>query len=342
MPTSTAKRLVNQFTVCRGLDAVGQTLQRRFLNGLQLDDAPQFDEWQREQTETCHQRMLFALNVLADHHLQAERWQMAQQYARHQITLEPWRETAHRQLIAALNGEGEREAALAQFDRLQEILSAELNIAPSLETVQLMQQIRSGENVALPDHNLPAQLTPFFGREDVSAQVERQFVREGRRLISLVGMGGCGKTRLALHIATRQLKNFHDGVFFVALDSVSRSDAVLTSIAEAIGLIFASDEAQEKQLQKHLGNREMLLILDNAEHLIPPIANLVSELLTALPALRILVTSRRPLNLRTESVVWLGGLPYPLASTGAALDYPAVRLVCRSCQADVKRFSAET
>jgi predicted ATPase/DNA-binding SARP family transcriptional activator len=147
--------------------------------------------------------------------------------------------------------------------------------------------------------NLPAQLTPLIGREREVAEVAERLRRENLRLLTLCGPGGTGKTRLALQAAAELVDDFPQGVFLVALAPLTDPALVLPSIAQTLGLKESGAIPIVEMLGHYLAEKRVLLLLDNFEHLIEA-APFVSELLTAAPDLRILATSRSPLELTGE------------------------------------------
>jgi predicted ATPase/predicted negative regulator of RcsB-dependent stress response len=164
----------------------------------------------------------------------------------------------------------------------------------------------------LPDHNLPVTRTPFLGRDVELAEVERLLSQPDCRLLTLHGPGGVGKSRLALQAAYQQLQSglFNEGVFFIALDSLTQSEQLPSSIAEALDLNLQEQVDAFTQVRHHLAEKKLLLILDNYEHLIDA-AVLASELLDSCLNLKLLVTSRERLNLVEEWVLEVEGLSVP-------------------------------
>ncbi|MCE7984356.1 MAG: hypothetical protein DYG89_24545 [Caldilinea sp. CFX5] len=185
-----------------------------------------------------------------------------------------------------------------------------------------------------PSHNLPPQTTPFIGREQEVAAILDRLQDPGCRLLTLVGPGGMGKTRLALHAAQAILEasstadrahqppatihypRFDDGLFFVPLEAVQTPGGIITAIADALGVRLVSNTAPQQQLLDHLRPQQRLLVLDNFEQLLtPPVQTESTELIAALlataPHLKMLVTSREALNLREEWFHQIGGLAYP-------------------------------
>jgi predicted ATPase/DNA-binding NarL/FixJ family response regulator len=159
--------------------------------------------------------------------------------------------------------------------------------------------------------NLPAELTSFVGRRDELAEVKRLLA--GSRLVALTGVGGVGKTRLALRAAAGLRRAFRDGVWLVRLDQVRDDALVAQAVAGALGLQDRAGYAQAAMLADYLGERQLLLVLDNCEHLVDAVAKLVDLLLRAAAGLRVLATSRESLNMTGETVLLVPPLAAPKA-----------------------------
>jgi predicted ATPase len=152
-------------------------------------------------------------------------------------------------------------------------------------------------------HNLPAQPTPFIGRQSELIAVKDLLTRDqqGARLVTLTGSGGTGKTRLAVQAAADLVSRFSDGAYFVDLAPIRKPDAVLTTIARTVGIRESSDRPLLDELKQQLQSKAMLLVIDNFEQVMAA-AQSVGEVLQACPQLKLLVTSREPLHLRGEHI----------------------------------------
>lgn len=303
--------------------------QGDFLDGFHLRDSQGFDEWFIVERERLRDLVISALQELVRFHVQGNNFRSAIPYLEHMLQLNPLLETAHQQLMKMLTFSGQRGSALDQFDKCCGLLEEELAVSPSSETWQLYEQIKKGELVppdATATHNLPSQTIPFVGRESEFADLEKLLSEPGTRLVTIVGIGGIGKTRLALEVAKSQLKIFSDGVFLVSLGSLASGEAILPAIAEAVTLSFYEGHTHKKQLTDYLSGKRILLILDNFEHLLDG-ASLVAEILKEAPKVKILATSRVVLNIQGEHQFYLGGLSIPEnESTDILETYSAIQL----------------
>lgn len=170
-------------------------------------------------------------------------------------------------------------------------------------------------------HLLPQTLTPFVGRREEIADLKRLLATQGCRLLTVVGAGGIGKTRLAIEAARRWQEAGGDAAF-VDLQPVQTTDLLIPAIAENLGLTQSGQEEPKRQLLHFLATRELLLVLDNFEHLTGG-ATLLSEVLQEAPGVKILVTSRTVLNLEEEWLYPAEGLRYPIMGNVAKEDVEA-------------------
>ena len=276
-----------------------------------------FEKWMVVERERLHVQALEALSALAACYEQREAYEQAIDCARRQVEMEGWRESAHRQWMRALALSGQRGAALAQYEACRRALRDELGVEPAPETAALYERIRDGEELRLParapatPHNLPAQLTLFVGREALLADIAARLRDPNCRLLTLVGPGGCGKTRLAMEAAARELENYEHGVFFVSLSPLQSVDAIVPTIAQAIGLASYGGEDPRQQLLNYLRRKAMLLVLDNYEHLSAGV-HAATEILRVAPDVKILTTSRAGLNVPGEHLLHVPGMAYPV------------------------------
>lgn len=175
-------------------------------------------------------------------------------------------------------------------------------------------------------HNLPRQATSFIGRDDELATIGAQLKRVECRLISLVGPGGIGKTRLAIEIGAQATGDYADGVHFVPLAPLTAADNIVPAIASVVGFQFHQGDPPRQQLLDTLQDRQLLLILDNVEHVLDGV-DLVVDILNTTQSVKLLVTSREVLNLQAEWVRSIKGMPYPENGTLESLEsYSAVEL----------------
>jgi predicted ATPase len=194
------------------------------------------------------------------------------------------------------------------------------------------QSYTQATRVKKPKHNLPAQPTPFIGRQSEVKAVKDLLTRdeENVRLVTLTGPGGTGKTRLALQTAADLVNRFADGVYFVDLAPMREPEAVLTTIARTVGIRETSDQPLLDQLKVQLQSKDLLLLLDNFEQ-VTVAAPKIGELLQGCPELKLLVTSREALHLRGEHIHPVPPLALPrLDLKGQSIEqltqYEAVRL----------------
>ena len=212
---------------------------------------------------------------------------------------------------------------MRQYDECVRLLDQELGVPPADETVALYTAIRARtlstplqiagaennvspmslrETGRRPRHNLPHQTTPFVGRTAELAALDDLLAAPDRRLVTIVAPGGMGKTRLAQEAALAQFEHFDDGIYFVPLAPVSRADELAPAIADAVNYPMQADSrSPQEQLLDFLRRRQMLLVLDNFEHLLEGAA-LVNDILQAASAVKILVTSRERIRLTSEHI----------------------------------------
>ena len=288
-----------------------------FMAGVVLRDAPRFEEWLLARRARYREMALYARHLLTEQYLRRRAYGRAIDSAGQLLELDPWREETRRQLMRALFYSGQRAAALTCYESCRRVLAEELGVSPAGETVLLYERIwAAGER---PRHNLPALASPFIGREPDLARIETWLGAEDGRLLTIVGLGGAGKTRLALQAARAHTADFLEGVWFAPLAAVPAGGSPAAAIAAAVGCPLTGAGSPEAQLLDYLNGKEMLLILDNVEHLLSRRhLTFLADLLARAPGVRLLVTSRERLNLQAEAVLELVGLPHAAGGNSPA------------------------
>ena len=189
--------------------------------------------------------------------------------------------------------------------------------------------------------SLPPQLTSFVGRTDDLVEIATLLTEPACRLLTLVGPGGIGKTRLAIQAAAEAQSHFEDGVCFVALQPVSSTDFLVSALADALHLTFYGQESPRSQLFHYLRSKELLLVLDNFEYLFDDVA-LLTEILEAAPRIKLLVTSRETLNVHEEWVRAVAAMQVPDNEQTLDLgDYDAAQLFVERARQARGDFVAE-
>jgi predicted ATPase len=182
---------------------------------------------------------------------------------------------------------------------------------------------------------LPRPATPFIGRETELKTIADYLANSDCRLLTLLGPGGIGKTRLALESATRQQATGR--VAWVPLDAVTDPASIAAAIADAFGLLLQDQGDPDTQVLNYLRQEELLLVLDNLEHLLAG-ADFLSQLMQTCPTVTILATSRERLNLEEEWVVTIGGLDVPAPPDAAGDAAPAIPLADLECYSALQMF----
>jgi len=334
----------------QALQAAATLYEGEFLSGLALADCPAFEEWLFLQRERLHLLAREAYYDLATAAELAGDFTSAHRYAQRQLELDPLCEPAYRQQMRILMRQGERSAALATFERCRSRLQEELGLDPEPETLDLHLLLLHGPapartpipslpTVSPPTSQLPQFLTPFIGREAELAQLQARLESGAARLISLVGPGGIGKTRLAIEVACATQAHFTHGVYFVGLAGVQEAAAIPAAMMAALGAtVEAGAAAPAQQLLALVAQQQLLLVIDNLEHLMAGV-ELLLEILRTAPGVTILVTTREELNCQAEDRFLVAGLTTPTQPELAhAAQTAAVRLFCDRAYRLTKAF----
>lgn len=301
-----------------------------------------YDDWIFFERERLRNLLFAGLERLIAHYQARGDFKRAIGCAGQILRHDSLREETVRLLMALHHQAGDRNAALQEYRRLERVLRDELGAAPLPETQATYQAIRQGAPLPpihppaaatvapRPSGNLPAQVTPFIGREAELAELLDLICPESRRsaaaddaispgrgscrLLTITGAGGSGKTRLSIELAGRALKEapdcFPDGAWFVSLSPLSDPSLVVPAIADALGVQETARASLLEDVKHHLRHKRLLLVLDNFEH-VTAATPAVRELLAAAPGVRVLVTSRAILRLYGEHEYPLAPLPLP-------------------------------
>ena len=258
---------------------------------------------------------------------------------------EPLRDLIYRMLTK------EREARIPSMRLVGaelEVILQELAATQHKTAVKHEQQPRfatpTPHPAGVPQHNLPKQTSPFIGRESELAQLTKLMVKTDSRLLTLLGLGGIGKTRLALEFVKRQLPKFKNGVTFVPLAPLHSANSIIPAIAEVVGVHFFENMEPLTQLANYFRDKHALLVLDNFEHLLDG-AHVVGNILRAAPNIKVLATSREKLNLQEEILFRIHGMDFPAdmkpISLENAAQYSAIRLFKQAAKRARPSFELE-
>lgn len=283
-----------------------------------IEESNLFEEWLTIRREGLHRKVMGMLGEKVEMAVAVGDYEQAINHARRQTELDPWDEAGYRAWMRCLQSAGRGEAATAVYERCKQALMAELGVAPEPETTAVWAEASetdAGTSPRLPQLTmrpvgLPREKTPFIGREEMLAEIEALLQKDACRLLTLLGLGGAGKTRLAAQVARRFVapeKGFVDGVYFVSLVG---SDSLVTAVARGLDFPFSGRGDLGAQLCDYLRNKRLLLLLDNCEELLaerPWIASILEEA----QGVRLLATSRLPFELADE---WL----FPVDGLGVA------------------------
>ncbi|HEX8990170.1 MAG TPA: BTAD domain-containing putative transcriptional regulator, partial [Anaerolineales bacterium] len=300
------------------LEQMVKLYRGEFLQHFSLSSSSEFENWIIVQRESLRQETMEVLACLAAEYERLGDLQGARTCTSRQLELDPWREEAHYAMMRLLALDGQRSAALARYEACKKVLADELGVEPSEKTRALYEQIRSGAlgnsddaRHTMRTARIPVPTTPFIGRLKELADLGQMIENPQCRFITLMGPGGIGKTRLALQAAHEHGGKFSQGAAFVPLASAASMDAVIPALANGVGYVFYGPTEPKEQVLHYLQDKEILLVLDNLEHLLEErshgvaIGDFLAQLLQEAPHVKLLTTSREPISLQGE---WLYGV----------------------------------
>jgi predicted ATPase/DNA-binding SARP family transcriptional activator/DNA-binding CsgD family transcriptional regulator len=303
-----------------------------------------YEEWAEEHRLRLHETYLSLLLGLARLHEERGEYGLAIEALRRVVAEEPAREEAHVRLMRLYALAGSKGEALAQYVQLEEILAREWGTEPAASSRALRKEIAAGrfppndgvpfgsapeEPAGTARRNLPAPRTSFVGREREMIEVKRMMAMT--RLLTITGAGGSGKTRLALEVARDLVGAYPDGVWLAELAPLADPGLVPQAVARALGVKEQPGQPLTDTLAEALAGKEVLLVIDNCEHLVEEAARLVDTLLASCPLLRVLATTREPLAVPGEVNWAVPPLSLPETTSGvttadALVRYGSVRL----------------
>lgn len=305
-----------------------------FLQGISIDTDSALSEWVLLTRDDLRYKAVEALHVLGNYSLQRRLLDNVEDYAARLLAIDALDEPALCLQMQVLALKGRRNQALLRYREFKHRLAEILEIEPEPETVELAQNIANGQAwrelppgrngkltrpqrprtlltaQSLPDSALPNTLLPFIGREEEMNLVFQLLASQDCRLITLVGLGGSGKTRLAMRAAAEDAPNWSDGAWIAWLRDISGASSLEETLAQALGIPITNPDQASFQLKAFLREKELLLVLDNFEQ-VENGAGLVKSLLFYAPQIKIIITSRSRLGIRGEQVVEVRGLSYP-------------------------------
>lgn len=309
-----AHRSQDRCTICaRRLADAAARITEAPLAGITMPESPEFELWLASRRMQIVDSSRQILQALAQFHVAGGETATALHYVRQWLALEPWQEEAHALAMQLLAAQGMRTAALHQFQQCRQILQDELGVEPDADLQRLYDRVAAGGIPPFPAprlHHAPFAAAPLFGRQAEWHTLEALLSDPANRLITLLGMGGVGKTQLALAAGHALARLFPDGAWYVSLEAVSGEMQFQAELAKDLGIALGDGQPLDNQILQFLSRRHLLILLDGFEHLLS-IAPFLARLLQRCPGLTLLVTSRARLDLHAERVLPLDGLSIP-------------------------------
>lgn len=304
-----------------------------------------YDEWILPERERLSNLYLGGLLRLAHQARLHGEFAAAIEWANRVVAVDPANERAYQDLMYCYHALGDRGAALKQYDACVRALREELGVEPSQETISLYDEIKQAGGVPPSGKsrstNLPTPLTSFIGRDKELTQITG--LLDTSRLVTLTGPGGVGKTRLAIQAANKLGRKFRDGVFWVGLVGLADENLIPLEIAQSLNLRELAQEPLLESLKTHLKSRQVLIVLDNCEHLIRGCAMYAEQLLAACPELKILATSIESLGLFVETAWQVPSLPLPESQRSLSLqelqEFASIELFTERARTVNSRFA---
>lgn len=291
-----------------------------------------YDDWIFPHREYYRSLFIEASLQLTQQMRSRSEYNKAIEVARRVLMFDPVNERAHQHLMFCFMMQGDRSSALRQYEICQHALREELGVEPMPATIALYEWVKQTPDDIRPFEsritNLPIPHTSFIGRKHEIAEI--QHLLSSTKLLTLTGAGGSGKTRLAIQLATDLLDSFEDGVWWVDLAPLTDKSLVLATMAKALGVKETANQTLLDTLRNILRPKQLLLVIDNCEHLIETCTEIALHLLEACPSLKIIATSRESLGIKVERAWYVPTLslpdPHRISLVDLLMEYEGIRL----------------
>ena len=322
------------------------------LEGFYLKDSEVFESWLEEVRESLQTSIIRTLENAVKQSENEQQFAEAFKYSKDIIKLDPLNEDAYLAAIRYAVIINDRIGGLNLYQELEHMLAKEFSVEPSQEAQLLSENLKeSFENVqpivdtsieepeslsTINDletaHNIPVTMLPFFGREKELSTISKRLSLEQCRLLTIVGLGGAGKTRLAHEVSKQALESgeFSAGVWWVPLAAITTTDSIYFAVATALSLELDENSSVETQLLNNISDKNLLIVLDNFEHLLDDDLEPIKVLLSKAKQLKLLITSRQPLNIDEEYLFDISSFSVPEEEhlKENDQDNPAIKIFC--------------
>ena len=292
------------------LAEAGTLYRGDFLRDISVKDSVAFEEWTLLYRAHFSHKAVEALRSLALCHEYRAELSEALSVARRLVEIDPFWETGQRQLMRLLALNGQSNKALTHYDNYKHMLQSELDVTPEEETQVLSKQLTREAHTEATICRLPIPNSQLIGRKRELAELHGYLNDPDCRLLTILGPGGIGKTRLSLEIARVSRYIFSDGVFFISLSALDSTQSFAPVVAGVLEFTFREVGDPAQQLLDFLRHKNMLLVMDGFETILPG-ATWISEVLRYAPGVKFLVTSRSSLKISDEQVFELEGMQIP-------------------------------
>ncbi len=326
------------------LESIAELYGDDFLRHIKIRQASQIEGWVTHYQHELRQKYIRLLAHIVEVCIVQKAYEQGIVHATTLTQLDPYWEVAHRQLMRLYVYSNRPNNALIHYNQLVDNLRDELDTVPKSATVELYETIRSG-SLELPYQTEQTSIIlpslPFVEPVHDTQHLQQLIKLPDCRLLTLTGIGGIGKTSLAMRLAVYHQQTFRDGTAFISLASFSSEDEVASEIMRALRIPYQQNQARLDKIIDYLRPREMLLVFDNYDDLLPN-TTLIERIIEETDSIYLLITSRTPLNLRSERNCQLSGLQLPDDEATQQTTSEAVRLFQLTAQRVSPDFELET